>query len=129
MHPPSAARHTEANTVEAMITDACSRVGWKPTPSGSLPRQTHEVFVEPMVRNALVHLNPEIRQQPDRADEVLYRLRAIPLSVRTDGLVRANENLTAWLRGEKSMPFGENNDHTPVRLIDFDNPANNTLTV
>ena len=34
------------------------------------------------------------------------RLRAILLSVQADGLVRANENFMAWLRGEKTMPFG-----------------------
>ena len=41
--------------------------------------------------------------QPDRADEVLYRLRTIPLSVQGEGLVRANELFAEWLRGEKSM--------------------------
>lgn len=31
---------------------------------------------------------------PDRADEVLYKLRAIVLAVRSDGLLKANEELT-----------------------------------
>ena len=53
---------------------------------------------------------------PARADEVLYKLRAIVLSVRSDGLIRANEEMTAWMRGERSMPFGPNNEHVPVRL-------------
>ncbi|OAI11151.1 DEAD/DEAH box helicase [Methylomonas koyamae] len=77
-------------------------------------------MVEPWLREALIRLNPEIAAQPDRADEVLYKLRAIILSVRSDGLIRANEEMTAWLRGERSMPFGHNNEHVPVRLIDFD---------
>lgn len=63
---------------------------------------------------------PTFPAQPDRADEVLYKLRAIILSVRSDGLIRANEEMTTWLRGERSMPFGHNNQHVPVRLIDFD---------
>jgi type I restriction enzyme R subunit len=42
------------------------------------------------------------------------------LSVRSDGLIRANEEMTAWMRGERSMPFGPNNEHVPVRLIDLD---------
>jgi type I restriction enzyme R subunit len=50
---------------------------------------------------------------------VLYKLRAIVLSVRSDGLIRANEEMTAWLRGERTMPFGQNNEHVPVRLIRF----------
>ena len=51
------------------------------------------------------------------------------LSVRSDGLIRANEEMTAWLRGECSMPFGQNNEHVPVRLIDFDNLDQNHYVV
>ena len=72
-----------------------------------------------------MRLNPEIAAQPDRADEVLYKLRAIVLSVRSDGLIRANEEMTAWMRGERSMPFGSNNEHVPVRLIDLDDLSQN----
>jgi type I restriction enzyme R subunit len=82
------------------------------------------VLVEPWVRDALIRLNPEIAADPELADQVLYKLRAIILSVRSDGLIRANEEFTAWLRGERSMPFGQNNEHVPVRLIDFDGFAN-----
>src|SRR5262249_7978035 len=89
----------------------------------------NSVLVENTVRDALVRLNTEIAIEPDRADEVLYRLRAILLSVRTDGLVRANEEFRAWLVGDRSMPFGENNAHVPVRLIDFDDVTNNDLVV
>jgi len=28
------------------------------------------------------------------------------MGVRTDGLVKANEEFAAWLTGERSMPFG-----------------------
>ena len=68
------------------------------------------------MREALIRLNPEIAAQPDRADEVIYKLRAILLSVQADGLVRANENFMAWLRGEKTMPFGPHGEHVTVRL-------------
>jgi type I restriction enzyme R subunit len=127
----------EENTVEQMVLDAlCGRAqlnmiaeetapygdqlkGWIFIPAEELPRQRSDVFVESMVRDALVRLNPEIKAQPDRADEVLYRLRTIPLTVQSEGLVRANEMFAEWLRGEKSMPFGERSEHTQVRLIDF----------
>ncbi len=49
---------------------------------------------------ALIALNPEIAERPDRADEVIYALRAILLSVQGDGLVRANENFIAY--GERN---------------------------
>lgn len=99
---------------------------WTYVPATHLPRQPGEVMVEPWLRIALIRLNPEIRAQPDRADEVIYALRAIVLSVQADGLVRANENFTAWLRGEKSMPFGPYGEHVPVRLVD-PYPGNNQM--
>jgi len=102
---------------------------WTFVAATALPRQPGEVMVESWVREALIALNPEIAEQPDRADEVIYALRAILLSVQGDGLVRANENFTAWLRGEKTMPFGPNGQHVAVRLIDFTQPGMNRLTV
>jgi type I restriction enzyme R subunit len=95
--------------------------GWYSVSALALPRRINDVFIEPWLREAIIRLNPEITAQPERADEVLYKLRAIVLSVRSDGLIRANEEFTSWLRGDRSMPFGENNEHVTVRLIDFDN--------
>ncbi|MDD4965990.1 HsdR family type I site-specific deoxyribonuclease [Halothiobacillus sp.] len=142
----------EANTVEAYVRDLLAgpiksisanavqepQAGYGPSPKGigwryaapaEVPRQIQEVLVEPWLRDALIRLNPEIAAQPDRADEVLYKLRAIVLSVRSDGLIRANEEMTAWMRGERSMPFGHNNEHVPVRLIDLDDLSQNLYIV
>jgi len=131
----------EANTVEAFIRDRLcggiihhtavgpglarrngqiSGLGWHFLAPQDLARQPHEVLVEDHLREALIRLNPEIAAaDPDRADDVLYRLRAIILGVRGDGLVKANEEFAAWLTGERSMPFGENGEHVTIRLIDF----------
>ncbi len=137
----------EENTVEKMVLDtldgtlsgssvaeeyqayAGETKNWQFVPAEELPRQHSDVFVEPMVREALIRLNPEIKAQPERADEVLYRLRTIPLTVQSEGLVRANELFAEWLRGEKSMPFGKDGEHTPVRLIDFENLNNNDYVI
>jgi type I restriction enzyme R subunit len=142
----------ESNTVEAYLYDLLSGptkpvaanvvqepesnygrahkgLGWRRIASADFPRQTQEVLVEKWVREALIRLNPEISTDPELADQVLYKLRAIILSVRSDGLIRANEEMTAWLRGERSMPFGLNNEHVPVRLIDFDNLDQNQYVV
>lgn len=141
---------TEANTVENLVRDLlCGGVtqhtiatpglarrtgkivglGWHFLAPASIPRQPQDVLVEAWVRDALIRLNPEIADAPDRADEVLYKLRAIVLSVRSDGLIKANEEMTAWLRGDRSMPFGVNNEHTSIRLIDFDTLENNQFVV
>src|SRR5690349_23311909 len=143
---------TESNTVEAYVRDLLAGpikatpsnavqeplpsygpspkgVGWRYAPPAEVPRLIQEVLVESWLRDALIRLNPEIAAQPDRGDEVLYKLRAVVLSVRSDGLIRANEEMTAWMRGERSMPFGANNEHVPVRLIDLDDPTQNQYTV
>lgn len=114
----------EANTVENLIRDTLVALGWQFIPGEQLPRSETDVLIESQLRDALIRLNPEIAQKPDRADEVIYKLRAILLSVSADGLARANEEFAAWLRGERQMPFGSNNDYTSVRLIDFENPEN-----
>ena len=144
---------TEATTVERMVIDTVTRpraarspavseppIGypgslgpdlrparWEYVPACDIPRRPGDVMVESWLRDALCRLNPEIAEKPDRADEVIYKLRAILLGVGADGLVRANEQFTAWLRGEKSMPFGPNGEHVPVRLVDGADPGNNHL--
>ncbi|MBM4206394.1 MAG: type I restriction endonuclease subunit R, partial [Gammaproteobacteria bacterium] len=148
---------TESNTVEQMILDAATSLGsgagssvlredppagwggslgeefkpakWTFVEPLKVPRQPGEVMVETWVREALIALNPEIAAQPDRADEVIYALRAILLSVHGDGLVRANENFMAWLRGEKTMPFGPNGEHVTVRLMNSSNLSQNHCVV
>src|SRR4051794_29662226 len=99
----------ESNTVEQMILDAPAKGGGaesavvreEPTAGGShggefqparwdyvcgpqLSRQPGEVMVEAWLREALLRLNPEIAAQPDRADGVIYKLRACLLSVQAD---------------------------------------------
>jgi len=112
----------ESNTVEAFIRDRLKSIGWEFIDHRTLPRQPQDVLVEDHLRDALVHLNPTIAERPERADEVLYRLRAAIMTVRDTGLVKANEEFAAWLLGERSMPFGENGEHVTIRLIDFDDP-------
>ena len=75
-------------------------LGWHYLAPRKLSRQPHEVLVEAHLREALIQLNPEIAAQPERADDVLYKLRAIIMSVRSDGLVKANEEFAAWLTGK-----------------------------
>ncbi|HEV7949592.1 MAG TPA: type I restriction endonuclease [Glaciihabitans sp.] len=102
---------------------------WPATRSADLRRVDLDVLLEDDVRNALMRLNPEIAEEPSRADEVLYRLRGITLSARSTGLVPANEEFRAWLSGEKAMPYGPEHQHVPVALIDFDNLSRNTYRV
>ncbi len=104
-------------------------LGWHYLAPEHIVRQPHQALVEPSVREALIRLNPEITEAPDRANDVIYHLRAIILGVGSDGLVKANEAFATWLTGDKTMPFGPNGEHVTIRLIDFDNLENNSYVV
>lgn len=101
-------------------------VQWTYQSSADLQRGVSEVLIESELKEALVRLNPGIAANPDLADEVIYKLRAVLIAVNQVGLVKANEEFFKWMTGEKTMPFGENNRHVPVRLIDFEDLSNNT---
>jgi type I restriction enzyme R subunit len=104
-------------------------LGWQFKSPEQLGRGVNEVLVESELVKALIRLNPEIEANPNLADEVIHKLRAILISVNQVGLVKANEEFFAWMTGEKTMPFGENNRHVPVKLIDFDGLTRNDYVV
>ena len=112
-------------TPEARFGSGPAAHHWTFIAGRDLPRAEADVLLVPHLTEALVALNPTIKANPDRADDVIYRLKAILLSVGTEGLVRANEEFTAWLRGERTMPFEDDGEHVPIRLIDFDDPRQN----
>jgi type I restriction enzyme R subunit len=102
---------------------------WQFQSPEQLGRGVNEVMVESQVKDTLLRFNPEIQARPELAEEVIYKLRAILISVNQVGLVKANEEFFAWMTGEKTMPFGENNRHVPVKLIDFDDLSRNDYVV
>lgn len=102
---------------------------WEYKSFEQLNRKITDILVEDILTQKLIELNPEIKEKPERVDEVLYKLRAIIASVESNGLVKANEEFAGWLAGEKTMPFGENNQHVSIRLIDFENISNNSYIV
>jgi len=115
---------TEANTVRDFVRDLVESEDIPFISGNELPRRTDEVLLEGLVKSALIRLNPEIEADPRLADEVIYQLRAIQISARdTPSPVVANEEFTAWLTGQKSMPFGPSGQHVTIRLIDFENGA------
>jgi type I restriction enzyme R subunit len=102
---------------------------WQYKSTADLNRSVNEVLIEQELKDALIRLNPEIAKKPELADEVIYKLRAILISVNQIGLVKANEEFFKWIGGDKTMPFGENNRHVPVRIFDFENLSQNKCIV
>ena len=104
-------------------------VKWRYIQADLLQRDITEVFVEKELKEALCRLNPDIAANPERAEEVIHKLRAILITVNNVGLVRANEEFAKWLRNEVTLPIGKNNQHVAIRLIDYDELRNNSFVL
>lgn len=107
----------EDNTIEKMLLMTLQKNGWKYIEAENLPRQYEDVMVEPMVKEALIRLNPVIAEDPSRADEVIYKLRALIISSQAHDLVTRNEQFKKLIFEENSFPFGENGRMVPIRFF------------
>ena len=107
----------EDNTIEQMIISTLSSNGWEYIPADKLPREFSDVMVEPMVKEALIRLNPEIAEDPSRADEVIYKLRTLINSVQPHNLVTQNETFKKWIFEENSYPFGKDGRMIPIKFF------------
>lgn len=107
----------EDNTIEQMVVSTLSNNGWNYIPAEELPRLYSDVLVEPMVKAALIRLNPVIAEDPTRADEVIYKLRTIILSVQPHNLVTQNEVFKKLIFEENSYPFGKDGRMVPIRFF------------
>ncbi len=125
---------TEQNTVEEYLRDKLTAPGsegfsWAASAGRDLDRSEQDVLILSDVRDALLRLNPSIAEDPERVDEVLYKLQAIIVSAGSGGLVQANEEFRAWLVGDRTMPFGPDGEHVDVCLLDFADLKNNHCVV
>lgn len=111
------AKFNEDNTIEKMVLSSLSSNGWKYIPAEELPRTYSDVMVEPMVKAALIRLNPEIAAEPSRADEVIYKLRTLILTVQPHDLVTQNELFKKLVFEENSFPFGKDGRMIPIRFF------------
>ena len=117
-------------TVQNGICKRLAELGWSLTlEDESLGRPVDEVVRFGEFEAALVRLNPEIAARPERAQEVLARLRAVLLSAPNDGLVAANEELVAWMCNRRTHKFVGEDKHSQVRLVDFEDVRSNVLRV
>lgn len=107
----------EDNTIEQMLISSLKNNGWKYIPAEELSRNYSDVMVEPMVKEALIRLNPEIAEEPSRADEVIYKLRTIILSVQAHNLVTQNELFKKMMFETNSYPFGKDGRMIPIRFF------------
>lgn len=107
----------EDNTIEQMTLTSLQKNGWKYVPAEDLPRRYDDVLVEPLVKEALIRLNPEIAEEPSRADEVIMKLRTLILSVRPHNLIQQNEDFKKLIFEKNSFPFGKDGRSVPIKFF------------
>lgn len=120
---------SESSTVQAWLVERLVGLDWKHIPGDELPRESTDVVVEEWLIEALEVLNSGLHGSPERVEEVLPLVRSAVLSAATDGLLVANERLTTLLRGQLPVKFVGETDHTPVKVIDFEDLSQNHFVV
>ena len=100
--------------IENMVISTLVSNGWEYIPAEELPRNHSDVMVEPMVRDALIRLNPEIAANPSYADEVIIKLRPLFMQAKSSDLVTLNEEFKNQIFEKNSFPFGENHSFIPI---------------
>lgn len=113
---------TEAS-FEKLVCRTLQNNGWKYVAADELPRSYSDVLVEPMLRQALIRLNPVIAAEPSRADTVIQKIRAIILSVEPHSLVTHNEEFKNLVFEKNSFPFGEGGRDVAISFFGTDEDA------
>jgi type I restriction enzyme, R subunit len=80
------------------------------------------LYFSDTLRQQLIKLNPGIVDE-GRADEIIRQLKLLRPAI------EGNRDALEWLRGQQSVFVPEQNRELNVRLVDFDNPANNVFQV
>ena len=84
---------TEANTIQEYILKILQELNWEYLPPESMQRKETDILLEKTLAQKLQDLNPEIKEEPQRADEVIYQLEKI-IHTTQDGLIKANEEFS-----------------------------------
>jgi len=119
----------EANTVQAWLVGRLKGLSWEYVPGKDLPRERTDALCEEWVIEAIELLNPPVVGDEERVEQALTTVRSAVLAAGTEALVTTNERMTTLLRGAHTVKWVGQSQHSPLRLIDFDNLANNTLVV
>lgn len=105
------------DVIEKMIIDTLVKQGWEYIPAEELPRKHANVMVESMVRDALIRLNPEIAEDPSRADDVIIKLRPLFIKANASDLITINEEFKNQIFEKNAFPFGKNHSYVPVKYF------------
>lgn len=113
----------EFNTAQKPIMDYLIGLGWEfisPEKINILRTNMKEPLLTPILKPKLLEFNPAMTE--DEANDVIKRLKLIRET--TEG----NEEFLKFLRAEKTFFSNKENRELNLRLIDFENPENNSFS-
>ncbi|MCY4046640.1 MAG: HsdR family type I site-specific deoxyribonuclease [Candidatus Dadabacteria bacterium] len=116
---------TESKTVQAPMIEYASQIGWQPVSrqdAESLRGGTQGIIFSSILTDKLLSLNPDILN-PETVREVVRNIE----NVHHD--IRGNNEALEWLRGNKSVYLDTEKRERNIRVIDYENPQNNTFQV
>ena len=111
---------------EQMLIASAEKCGWRYLPADQIEREMNDVLVTPWLKEALVNLNQITAEQ---AEQVIYKLRTLLISVPQEHLVQNNNKFRKMLFEENSYPFGEDGQNINIRFFDEQNMDNNYCVV
>jgi len=111
---------------EQMLIASAEKCGWRYLPADEIEREMNDVLVAPWLKEALVNLNQITAEQ---AEQVIYKLRTLLISVPQEQLVQNNNKFRKMLFEENSYPFGEDGQNINIRFFDEQNMDNNYCVV
>ncbi len=116
---------SERTAVQNPMLRYAADIGWRRvSQTEALAQRGGEsgLFFTETLLERLLHLNPGILDEA-RAAAIIRQLNLL----RAD--ITGNRDLLAWLRGEQSVFVPEERRERNVRLVDFEDPANNVYHV
>ncbi len=116
---------SERSAVQNPMLKYADEIGWRyiaPDEALSLRGGEKGLFLRDVLMAQLQELNPGV-VNAERAAEVVRKLGLLKSNI------EGNCDALAWMRGEQSVFVPEENRERNVRLIDFDNLANNVFQV
>ena len=114
--------YSELKNVEIPLVKTLEQLDWKYVKSAeldSLRASFDNPFILSHLKDAILKSNADKGVSADQADAIINKIQR----------VETNEEFSKWLRGEKSFKLSQGEKAVTIKLIDSDNPANNTYTV
>lgn len=113
----------EFNTAQRPIMEYLIGLGWEfisPEKINIMRTNMKEPLLTPILKPKILEFNPAMTE--DEANDVIKRLKLIRETI------EGNEEFLKFLRAEKTFFSSKENRELNLRLIDFENPENNSFS-